>query len=315
MIDCAAVLGPGSRLGQIPHRRTNHEKMTALIMVAALAVASTAGAQIRKISPKGIGGFGSGTTLPDPRRQTVVEKGPNRTSRFRSSSVAASVWHACRLAVPTPDGLPVSSRTPRFSRSPISINVSRQRKPVQLGTARSRARDRRNDAMRGRSLHSRRGQQRGRRLHHERPAARQCVDESVLRPALGLHPAERPLRTVPDGSEGLLRLADQSLVRQRSSRSMWTRSRERFGPHSSVLIAVSLGTSPFSGFFLYDIDVTNDGTGGTPSHPGCPCFGDQPLIGADAHAFWVSTNEFPISRPASTARRSTPLDKAGHGGR
>ena len=54
------------------------------------------------------------------------------------------------------------------------------------------------------------------------------------------------------------------------------------------------------------IDVTNDGTDGTPTHPGCPCFGDQPLIGADAHAFWVSTNEFPMfQRPASMAPRST----------
>jgi len=37
---------------------------------------------------------------------------------------------------------------------------------------------------------------------------------------------------------------------------------------------------------------TDDGTNGTPSHPNCPCFGDQPLIGADANGFFVTTNEF-----------------------
>ena len=30
------------------------------------------------------------------------------------------------------------------------------------------------------------------------------------------------------------------------------------------------------------------------AHDGCPCFGDQPLIGADANGFYVTTNEFPI---------------------
>ncbi len=34
---------------------------------------------------------------------------------------------------------------------------------------------------------------------------------------------------------------------------------------------------------------------GTPTHANCPCFGDQPLIGADANGFYISTNEFSIS--------------------
>jgi hypothetical protein len=42
----------------------------------------------------------------------------------------------------------------------------------------------------------------------------------------------------------------------------------------------------------YRIDTTDDGAGGTPIHNGCPCFGDQPLLGADANAIFVSTNEF-----------------------
>ena len=63
------------------------------------------------------------------------------------------------------------------------------------------------------------------------------------------------------------------------------------GSHSFIVIAVSAPGDPFN-YKVYEIDTTNDGTNGTPTHAGCPCFGDQPLIGADAYAFYVSTNEF-----------------------
>ena len=82
-----------------------------------------------------------------------------------------------------------------------------------------------------------------------------------------------------------------------------------FLPHSTVLIGVSQGTNPLGGFFVYELNVTNDGTGSTPSHPRCPCFGDQPLIGADAHAFWVSTNEFPIFAAGFNGAQVYALDK------
>jgi hypothetical protein len=36
---------------------------------------------------------------------------------------------------------------------------------------------------------------------------------------------------------------------------------------------------------------------GTPNHPGCPCFGDQPLLGFDAYGVYQSTNEFGVSPP------------------
>jgi hypothetical protein len=49
----------------------------------------------------------------------------------------------------------------------------------------------------------------------------------------------------------------------------------------------------------YEIETTNDGTDGTPSDSGCPCFGDQPLLGADANAIVVSLNEF--SQPQNPA--------------
>jgi len=67
-----------------------------------------------------------------------------------------------------------------------------------------------------------------------------------------------------------------------------------FSGRSHVLLAVSQTGNPAGAWFLYSIDATNDGQNGTPSHPACPCFGDQPLIGADANGFYISTNEFPI---------------------
>jgi len=63
------------------------------------------------------------------------------------------------------------------------------------------------------------------------------------------------------------------------------------GP-SSTLIAVSTTGDPTGTWNLFSIDTTNDGTNGTPTHDECPCYGDQPLIGADANGFYVSTNEF-----------------------
>lgn len=62
--------------------------------------------------------------------------------------------------------------------------------------------------------------------------------------------------------------------------------------HSSILIAVTQSSSPLGLWSLYALDITNDT--GTPDHAGCPCFGDQPLIGADANGFYITTNEFPI---------------------
>ncbi len=68
-----------------------------------------------------------------------------------------------------------------------------------------------------------------------------------------------------------------------------------FGPHSQVDIAVSTSSSPDTtpaSWHVFFLDTTNDGTGGTPVHANCPCLPDQPLIGADANGFYISTNEF-----------------------
>ncbi|MBF6561013.1 MAG: hypothetical protein IVW56_12035 [Candidatus Binataceae bacterium] len=71
--------------------------------------------------------------------------------------------------------------------------------------------------------------------------------------------------------------------------------------HSSLLIAVMMAGS--TTVTDYAIDTTNDGTNGTPTHPGCPCYGDQPLLGADQNGIYVTTNEFAlavINDPTST---------------
>ena len=72
-----------------------------------------------------------------------------------------------------------------------------------------------------------------------------------------------------------------------------------FNGDAFVYLAVSPGADPsnLNNWNIYVIDTTNDGTGGTPSHPSCPCFGDQPLIGADDHGFYITTNEFPLFAP------------------
>ena len=64
------------------------------------------------------------------------------------------------------------------------------------------------------------------------------------------------------------------------------------GVRAHTLIAVSTSSDPTATWDLFSIDATDDGQNGTPSHPNCPCFGDQPLIGADANGFYITTNEF-----------------------
>ncbi|MCU1494998.1 MAG: hypothetical protein JWO62_2762 [Acidimicrobiaceae bacterium] len=63
------------------------------------------------------------------------------------------------------------------------------------------------------------------------------------------------------------------------------------GP-SAELVAATTGDPATTTWHLYSFDTTDDGSNGTPADGGCPCFGDQPLIGADAKGFYVSTNEF-----------------------
>src|SRR4051794_17247755 len=58
--------------------------------------------------------------------------------------------------------------------------------------------------------------------------------------------------------------------------------------------AVSPAGTAFGTWSITHIDATDDGTNGTPKHANCPCLGDYPHIGVDAHGFYVTTNEYPF---------------------
>jgi hypothetical protein len=84
------------------------------------------------------------------------------------------------------------------------------------------------------------------------------------------------------------------------------------GKRSVVNIAVSKSSVPSThpkDWYIYRLNVRNDGTQGTPSHTGCPCFGDQPLIGADRNGFYVTTNEFPIFQAGFNGAQLYAFDK------
>src|SRR5713226_9666584 len=63
---------------------------------------------------------------------------------------------------------------------------------------------------------------------------------------------------------------------------------------SQIFIAVSQTNDPTGGWNIFKLDVSNDGDSVFGS---CPCFGDQPLIGADQNGFYINTNAFTISTP------------------
>ena len=84
-----------------------------------------------------------------------------------------------------------------------------------------------------------------------------------------------------------------------------------FGTSARQLLAVSQSSDPTKSWFLYSFSTTDDGTNGTPSNPGCPCFGDQPYIGADAKGFYITTNEFSISGPNFNGAQLYAMSKSG----
>ncbi len=62
-------------------------------------------------------------------------------------------------------------------------------------------------------------------------------------------------------------------------------------PSAQIYIAVSQTADPTGNWTILTLDITNDGG----AFAACPCFGDQPLMGADANGFYVSTNAFSLS--------------------
>lgn len=71
-----------------------------------------------------------------------------------------------------------------------------------------------------------------------------------------------------------------------------------------TFVAVSQGADPRGSWKLFSIDATDDGLNGTPNHANslisCPCFGDQPLLGMNADALFISTNEYGIASAINT---------------
>jgi len=68
----------------------------------------------------------------------------------------------------------------------------------------------------------------------------------------------------------------------------------QIGNRAATYLAVSQSDDPTGSWGLFAIDATDDGVNGTPRHPDCPCFGDQPLLGADANGIYLSTNEYSL---------------------
>lgn len=70
------------------------------------------------------------------------------------------------------------------------------------------------------------------------------------------------------------------------------------GSTSSQLdIAVNTSGDPTRPWTPYRIPTSGEGGASGPHHPGCPCFGDEPLLGFDSHNMYISTNEFSILGP------------------
>jgi hypothetical protein len=61
-----------------------------------------------------------------------------------------------------------------------------------------------------------------------------------------------------------------------------------FTLHANTYLAVSKTTDPVGVWFIYKINSVDRG------HPNCPCFGDQPLLGADANGLYISTAEYDL---------------------
>jgi hypothetical protein len=71
-------------------------------------------------------------------------------------------------------------------------------------------------------------------------------------------------------------------------------------------VLASTGHSPMGPFDIYMINVSSD-----PLASNCPCFGDQPLLGADANTIILSTNEFPIFTGGFNGAQTYLFDKRG----
>jgi hypothetical protein len=60
---------------------------------------------------------------------------------------------------------------------------------------------------------------------------------------------------------------------------------------------IAVAADPTGTWNIYRLDVTDNGTNGTPAHPHCPCIGDYPHLGVDANGFYLTTNEYSFFGP------------------
>ena len=80
-----------------------------------------------------------------------------------------------------------------------------------------------------------------------------------------------------------------------------------FDGTSALLIAVSVTNDPTGAWNTFKVDITNDGIALLGP---CPCFGDQPLIGADANGFYITTNAFSIATSQFRGAQVYAISKA-----
>jgi hypothetical protein len=84
----------------------------------------------------------------------------------------------------------------------------------------------------------------------------------------------------------------------------------KHGTSSHTDLAVNTSGDPTTPWTDYQILTTDDGTHGQPNNPGCPCFGDQPLLGIDGQNIYISTNEFSILGPQFNGAQIYAVSKA-----
>jgi hypothetical protein len=82
------------------------------------------------------------------------------------------------------------------------------------------------------------------------------------------------------------------------------------GTEARTDIAVNSSGDPTTPWTVYHLDATDDGTHGSPHHPGCPCLGDQPLLGIDRENVYISTNEFSILGPQFNGAQIYAISKS-----
>jgi hypothetical protein len=82
-------------------------------------------------------------------------------------------------------------------------------------------------------------------------------------------------------------------------------SAHRHATHSYELIAVSQTGDPAGNYTTFAIETTD------ASDPGCPCYGDYPELGADAHGIYLTTDEFSIYKSNYNGSQIYAISKPG----